>query len=124
MKQKRLSAKIAAIVTISLTVVFGLLMATVVLLSGKTTSTNIRNELTNLAHANGNQVQAILDSVSRQAETMQGYIEQTYNRKSPLISYSNGKAKSAVYEMEMSDLNVEIENYLLNSMWCAMSTNL
>lgn len=74
MKQKRLSTKIAAIVTISLTVVFGLLMATVVLLSGKTTSTNIRNEFTNLAHANGNQVQAILDSASNQAISIQDYI--------------------------------------------------
>ena len=47
MKQKRLSAKIAAIVTISLTVVFGLLMATVVLLSGKTTRYATREDTAN-----------------------------------------------------------------------------
>lgn len=124
MKQKRLSTKIAAIVTISLTVVFGLLMATVVLLSGKTTSTNIRNELTNLAHANGNQVQAILDSASNQAISIQDYIIRANKTKaSNGIISENSYQKSVMYHTEMSRSGIEMENYLLNNIWGAINGN-
>ncbi len=123
-KYKKISEKIAIVITAALLVVFAVLSIIVVSLSGNETSTAVRAELTNLAHANGNQVQAIMDAASKQAAAMQDYIGKTYNQETAVISSAQDvKVKSAVYHTEMSDLSIEVENYLINSMCSAVAAD-
>lgn len=120
-KFRRISDKIAIVITAVLLVVFAVLSILTVTMSGGATGSAVRAELTNLAHANGNQVQEILDSASKQATAMQDYIMKSYDQGTAVISSPpNVKVKSAVYNTEMSDLNIEIENYLINSMCSAV----
>ncbi len=120
-KYRRISDKIAIVITAVLLVVFGVLSVVTVRLSGHATSIAVRSELTNLAHANGNQVQAILDSASKQASAMLDYLVNAHDEgKAVISSAEEGKVKSAVYHKEMSDLSVEVENYLINSMCSAV----
>ncbi|MFT4006040.1 MAG: methyl-accepting chemotaxis protein [Lacrimispora sp.] len=120
-KFRRISDKIAIVITAVLLVVFAVLSIITVTMSGGATGSAVRAELTNLAHANGNQVQEILDSASKQATAMQDYIMKSYDQGTAVISSpQNVKVKSAVYNTEMSDLNIEIENYLINSMCSAV----
>ncbi|MDR1771406.1 MAG: methyl-accepting chemotaxis protein [Hungatella sp.] len=120
-KYRKISEKIAIVITAALLMVFAILSIITVSLSSHETSTAVRSELTNLAHANGNQVQAIMDAASKQASAMQDYISKTYDQGTSVISSSeNAKVKSAVYHTEMSDLNIEVENYLINSMCSAI----
>ncbi|WP_349946484.1 methyl-accepting chemotaxis protein [Lacrimispora sp. BS-2] len=120
-RYRRISEKIAIVITAALLMVFAILSIITVSLSSHETSTAARSELTNLAHANGNQVQAIMDAASKQASAMQDYISKTYDQGTVVISSSeNARVKSAVYHTEMSDLNIEVENYLINSMCSAI----
>lgn len=120
-KYRKISDKIAMVITAALLVVFGILSIVTVRLSGQATSIAVRSELTNLAHANGNQVQEILDSASKQASAMLDYIVNEHDQGTAVISSSeNAQVKSAVYHTEMADLSVEVENYLINSMCSAV----
>lgn len=120
-KFRRISEKFAIVITAVLLVVFAVLSIITVTMSGGATGSAVRAELTNLAHANGNQVQEILDSASKQATAMQDYIIKSYDQGTAVISSpENVKVKSAVYNTEMSDLSIEIENYLINSMCSAV----
>ena len=120
-KFRRISGKIAILITGVLITVFLVLSIITVTISGGATGSSVRAELTNLAHANGNQVQEILDSASKQAAAMQDYIVKSYDQGTAVISSpENVKVKSAVYNTEMSDLSIEIENYLINSMCSAV----
>lgn len=124
MKQSKISTKIALVISAVLFFVFTIFSIVTVSLSEHATMTAIRAEFTNLAHANGNQVQAILDSASDQAAAMQDYIVRAYDQGAPIIAApENMQLKSVVYNTEMSDLNIEIENYLLNSMWSSVAAN-
>ncbi len=120
-KYRKISEKIAIVITAALFMVFAILSIITVSLSGRETGSAVRSELTNLAHANGNQVQAILNAASKQASAMQDYIGKTYDKGTVVISSpENVKVKSAVYHTEMSDLSIEVENYLINSMCSAV----
>ncbi len=123
-KYRKISEKIAIVITAALLMVFSVLSIVTVRLSGQATSIAVRSELTNLAHANGNQVQAILDSASEQASAMLDYIVTSYDQGTAVISSpENVKVKSAAYHTEMSDLSIEVENYLINSMCSAVVTD-
>ncbi len=120
-KYRKISEKIAIVITAALLMVFAVLSIVTIYLSGQTTSTAVSAELTNLAHANGNQVQAILDAASKEASAMQDYLEKSFDQGTAVISSpENVKVKSAVYHKEMSDLDIEVENYLINSMCSAV----
>ena len=124
MKQKRLSTKIATIITITLVIALGVLIATVTVLSRNTVRATIQDELTNLAQANGNQVQAILDSVSKQATAIQEYTNEMGEQKKTVLSSPEGVyQKSVIYQTELSDRGIETENYLINNIWCAIKSN-
>lgn len=120
-ENRKISTKIATIITCTLLVVFTVLSVTIVALSGNATGTAMHAALTNLAHANGNQVQSILNSASKQASAMQNYIVKSYDQgRAVLGSPAGSKVKSAIYLVEMADLSIEVENYLLNSMCSAI----
>ena len=122
MKQKKLSKKIATIVTAVLTLAFAVLIGALVFLSDQAISKSIENAFRNLAQSNGNQIQAILDSASTQAESIQDYMNGINERKGQAASSDTAK-KSQIYPSEISGLGIEAEAYLLNNLWCALKTN-
>lgn len=123
-KPRKISTKIATIITCALLVVFTALSVTVIALSGNATSTATHAALTNLAHANGNQVQSILNSASKQASAMQSYIVKSYDQGHAVLGSPTGaKVKSAIYGVEMADLSIEVEHYLVNSMCSAIMSD-
>lgn len=124
MKRGKISTKIAIIIAAALIIVFTVLITVVVNLSGKANSSAIRSEMINLANANGNQVQAIMDSAAVQAKSLQDYIENAYIQGDAIIaSRDDVTLKSAVYGKEMQDISIEVEHYLLNNMWSVVAAN-
>lgn len=123
-KYRKISTKIGIIITATLLIVFAILSILTISMSSRSSNRDIHAELTNLAQANGTQVQGILNSASRQSLAMQDYILNAYDQGKPVISSpENVKLKSAVYGTEMSDLRIEVENYLIKSMSSAVAAD-
>ncbi len=122
--QRKISTKIAVILGGILLVVFVGLSLVVTRLSEKAADAAIHAELSNLAYANGKQAQAILDNVGVHAAALMDYVLKAYDQREPVIaSAEQGGQKSMVYDVAMSDLSIEKENYLVKSMWSAVLSN-
>ncbi|MEG0899877.1 MAG: methyl-accepting chemotaxis protein [Oscillospiraceae bacterium] len=122
-KQKKLAQKIATTVGIVLVGIFAVLSIVIVNVSSNSTSHAITAQFINLAHSNGMQIQAVIDSASNTALNLNDYIVSTLN-KGKAMTKSETPHKSAVFtNKQISDLGYEMENFIINTMWSAVGNN-
>lgn len=132
-KHMKLAAKtsigVAAVLVLCLSV---LVITTMVTASSRLLRT-IRSEFTGIATENGIIVQNTLDNAASTAKDLQSYLEHSYNEYNKMLATQpigeDGlmvpfeKNKSRIYDAELLELNYDVEGYILNTAWNAVSND-
>ncbi|MEY8356849.1 methyl-accepting chemotaxis protein [Lachnospiraceae bacterium 54-53] len=122
-KNLRLAAKMSITTGIILAVSLTLLIALSALQASRAVSKAINGEFSGIAAQNGLMVQSIIDDAAGTAKDLQNYLNGVYNGDSAAQDWKNINRKSRVYNAELKEINYEIENYIINSAWSAVTNN-
>ena len=123
------SLAVAIILMISLTV---LITVSVLSVSREMTKT-IDGEFSGFSTQNGIIVQSIIDDASSVAQNLQDYLEDAYGTYDRMLANqavdANGNKvpfptkRSALYDVDLIELNYEVENYILHNAWSIVKNN-
>lgn len=119
-KKLRLAPKLAIIVGGILTVIFILLIAITISMSGSAIENAVYHELEAIAENNSMQVQQIYNDAGTAATNMQSYLEQAYihAEKDPSLNviYSDpigvALTRSVIYDTVLTALNYDVEQFM------------
>lgn len=116
-KSKSLAARVAMIMVGVLIASFGIMAVIITILTKNALTQAIDENFSDMADGNAARIQAILDESALVAENLQSYIEREYDKDSTMTDAEKGVGTSMLYGIQMSGLNVEVENYMINEMW-------
>lgn len=116
----KLASKLAVVIGSILAAIFILLIVVTALLSGRAITNSVSGELTSIAKSNGHQVQQIFDTARQTIDSMQKYLEKSYQTaaEDPLamIKPQNPAAmelcRSVIYGTILTSLNYDVEIFL------------
>lgn len=122
-KNLKLATKTAittgGILLISLT----LLITISAILASHSISKAINGEFTGIAAQNGLMVQAIIDDATGTSKDLQNYLNGVYNDSRDTSDWKNIERESRIYDAKLKEVNYEVENYIINSAWSAVSNS-
>lgn len=119
--EKGLASKIGKIASLTLIVVFVILISTTVVLSGLAITNAIDSEFEATARDSANQIQNILISAQTSANNMESYLQKSYELEADGKSNMAGeiinpkeqrKYTSMIYKKELSEINSDTEKYI------------
>ncbi|MEG0895086.1 MAG: methyl-accepting chemotaxis protein [Oscillospiraceae bacterium] len=121
-KSKKLATKISSVMAIALVGIFILLTIVMIATTSGIVGKANTGEFIGIANANAQIVQGIADSADGTAKNIYNYIERTFaNGASGNIS--NVEKPSVIYDKEIKEYKVVMENYFMNNMWSLVNTN-
>lgn len=115
---KKTSVAIGIVVILCMTV----MIIISALLSRSYLTKSINGEFEGIASKNGIMVQSILDIASDTASNLQSYIEERYDEYAK-TGYNGNVKKSALYTVELQEMNKEIEDYILHTAWSTVGNS-
>lgn len=116
-KNESLATRVAVIIASVVIVSFSIMAIIITLLTRNALTKAIDENFNEMADGNAARIQAILDESTLVAENLQSYIEREYDRAGMMTEEEQGTGTSMLYGIQMSGINVEVENYMLNEMW-------
>ncbi|WP_124066144.1 methyl-accepting chemotaxis protein [Clostridium sp. E02] len=122
-KNLKLATKTAITTGGILFVSLTLLITLSAFLASQSISKAINGEFTGIAAQNGLMVQAIIDDATGTAKDLQNYLNGVYNGSQATSDWKNIERKSRVYDAKLKEVNYEVENYIINSAWSAVSNS-
>lgn len=123
-KDKKLANKIAKVASFLLVTVFSILILVVAFFSSSAISNSVDSEFEAMVQGTGEQIEGILDVAITTALDMESYIKEAYqfgiegksNMAGEVILPSDTrKYKSIIYGTEISELNSDVEKYLIET---------
>lgn len=112
-RDKNLSYKISVAVSLLLVICLTVMIAISATIAGKSLSNTVSGEFEGIATENGLKVQAVIDTAANTADTIQSYLLDKYADYEK-NGYSGATEKSAIYDVELQEMNKQIETFLLS----------
>ncbi|ONI39636.1 hypothetical protein AN639_02470 [Candidatus Epulonipiscium fishelsonii] len=126
-KNANLVTKLATIIGGVVTIILTVVTLLVALQVSSSTKNNISTIFTTKAEFNATKVQNIIDKTLSVVSDLQSYSENQYSQLTSVRledgSIDPTARPSVVYDSLMSNGNVEMENYMLNTAWSAVGSN-
>lgn len=112
-RDKNLSYKISVAVSLLLVICLTVMIVISATIAGKSLSNTVSGEFEGIATENGLKVQAVIDTAANTADTIQSYLLDKYADYEK-NGYSGTTEKSAIYDVELQEMNKQIETFLLS----------
>lgn len=112
-RDKNLSYKISVAVSLLLVICLTVMIATSATIAGKSLSNTVSGEFEGIATENGLKVQEVIDTAANTANIIQDYMLDKYADYDK-NGYSGATEKSAIYDVELQEMNKQIETFLIN----------
>ncbi len=112
-RNHKLTYKISVAVGVLLAVCLTLMIIVSSSIAARFLSNSISGEFDGIATQNGLTVQAIVDTASNTATTLQNYITDKYDEFNK-TGYSGATAKSRVYDVQLQQMNKEMEDFMIS----------
>lgn len=122
-KSKKLSSRMAFLIAVILLVCFAIFITSIGIFTHKSMISMVESDFNHISEGNASRVQAAIDEATLITENMQSYITREYDKRSTVTESEKGIGNSVVLDVQMSGLNVEVENYLVNEMWGAIQNS-
>ena len=122
-KDWKLAKKTSFVVGVLSAVMLFLLIIISATLAGSALKRTVDGEFTNIAAENGIQVQAILDSATTFAESLNDYIEIQLTKIDARGYVGEKKISQAYPDAKVQGANASIEDYILNLAWSTVRNN-
>lgn len=132
-KKMKLSTKASLITTSVLVLSFIVLIGVSVMTVSRAMTATINGEVSGISAQNGLIVQGIMDDAQTVAESLQDYLGSTYVKYEDMLATQAVDAqgqkipfptkKSAIYNVNLMELNYDVENYILNNAWSTVNHN-
>ena len=112
-RDKNLSYKISVAVSLLLVICLTVMIAISATIAGKSLSNTVSGEFEGIATENGLKVQEVIDTAANTANIIQDYMLDKYADYDK-NGYSGATEKSAIYDVELQEMNKHIETFLIN----------
>lgn len=112
-RDKNLSYKISVAVSLLLVICLTVMIAISATIAGKSLSNTVSGEFEGIAAENGLKVQEIIDTAANTANIIQDYVLDKYADYDK-NGYSGATEKSAIYDVELQEMNKQIETFLIS----------
>lgn len=112
-RDKNLSYKISVAVSLLLVICLTVMIAISATIAGKSLSNTVSGEFEGIATENGLKVQEVIDTAANTANIIQDYMLDKYADYDK-NGYSGATEKSAIYDVELQEMNKQIETFLIN----------
>lgn len=112
-RDKNLSYKISVAVSLLLVICLTVMIAISATIAGKSLSNTVSGEFEGIAAENGLKVQEVIDTAANTANIIQDYVLDKYADYGK-NGYSGATEKSAIYDVELQEMNKQIETFLIS----------
>lgn len=112
-RDKNLSYKISVAVSLLLVICLTVMIAISATIAGKSLSNTVSGEFEGIAAENGLKVQEVIDTAANTANIIQDYMLDKYADYDK-NGYSGATEKSAIYDVELQEMNKQIETFLIS----------
>lgn len=112
-RDKNLSYKISVAVSLLLVICLTIMIAISATIAGKSLSNTVSGEFEGIAAENGLKVQEVIDTAANTANIIQDYVLDKYADYGK-NGYSGATEKSAIYDVELQEMNKQIETFLIS----------
>ncbi len=113
-KNKTLASKIAVVASITLVLIFVILILTTSLFVSKAIEGTLSDEFSTISKSNGQQIQEIINKSATAAETLNLYISNSYNQNGNVDS-ADRHFTSKISNVPISQLDYEMEQFILGT---------
>lgn len=113
-RQKTLASKIAVVTSITLVLIFVILILTTSLFVSKTIENTLSDEFNTISKSNAQQIQEIINKSATAAETLNLYISDSYNQNGNIDS-ADRNFPSKIANVPITQVDYEMEQFILGT---------
>lgn len=120
----KLSSKVAIVVSITLVIIFTILIGLNIILTRTTIEQTISAELSTQAKLNAQQIQSVFESATNVVKDINSYLNDIYKNASKTAELGkDNKFKSQIFDKPLKQVPYEMEKYLIGTAKAAVKNN-